>query len=88
MSLTAPLRDCLTDCQVNRGLDPIFCQEECGSLTPGEVGGCTSTLECFVEGFQLPTAPEVEGVFAPVQRTLVLAAGVVLGAVWLLERSR
>ena len=81
-----PLRECLYDCQINRGLDPIFCQETCGALAPGDVGSCTSVGECFIEGFQVPTPSEVSGVFAPVQRMLLLVLGVVVG-LWLLGRS-
>ena len=82
--LILPLRECLTDCQVNRGLDPLFCQEECKHLTPGDVGPCTSFIGCFVGGFELPTAPEVGALTQPFERLLIL--GIIAGVVFLAIR--
>lgn len=84
--LVLPLRECLTDCQVNRGLDPIFCQEECAHLTPGDVGPCISFIGCFVGGFELPSAPEIGAVFRPVTTTLLLVIAAIVGILLLVER--
>ncbi len=50
---TAALRECLANCQLNEGLDPLLCQDRCRDLTPGDIG-CGSTWNCFRTGFELP----------------------------------
>lgn len=75
------LRACLTQCQINEGLDPIFCQERCASYTPGDVG--PGFWESFLGGVSADIRAIPSAASSDLQRLLILAiiAGVVLVAV-------
>lgn len=80
---TAAYRACYASCR-DAGGDVPTCMESCGELMPGEVGGCTDLLGCFVEGFEIPENVRrlpgtiggvVRDVVTPVNSTLLLLIG-------------
>lgn len=80
MNGTTALRECLADCQLNRGLDPLLCQDECRHLTPGDPcysAGCCEFWGCFAQ----ETIEDVQRIPAAASGVLRWTGETIAGAV-------